>query len=110
MSRTGRSVRSVALACELASSRRASHGASLEPLDIPTECNAGKHLSARYRYVTPRGPLGYLDRLGQLHGWRSVVERALILLIVAGVVIGLLILSSGNHANVFCNISGSPGQ
>ena len=64
----------------------------------------------RYRYVTPRSLLGYLNRLGQPHGWKSVVERGLILLIVAGVVIGLLILTSGNHANVFCNIPGSPGQ
>jgi hypothetical protein len=60
--------------------------------------------------VAARGPLVYLDRIIRPHGWRGAIERAVILLVIVGVVAGLLILASRHDDNIYNNIVGGNGE
>jgi pilus assembly protein Flp/PilA len=50
------------------------------------------------------------DRLTHSERGQSMVEYALILVLIAVVVIAVLIILGNQVANVFCNISGAIGQ
>jgi pilus assembly protein Flp/PilA len=60
------------------------------------------HIAALIRRVVDRQPR---SERGQ-----SMVEYALILVLIAVVVIAVLIILGNQVANVFCNISGAIGQ
>jgi pilus assembly protein Flp/PilA len=60
------------------------------------------HIVALIRHVVDRQPR---SERGQ-----SMVEYALILVLIAVVVIAVLIILGNQVANVFCNISGAIGQ
>jgi hypothetical protein len=60
--------------------------------------------------VAARGPLVYLDRIIRPRGWQSAIERAVILLVIVGVVLGLLILANRHDLNVYNNIVGGNGE
>ncbi|TMG31344.1 MAG: Flp family type IVb pilin [Chloroflexi bacterium] len=51
-----------------------------------------------------------IDRLIRHERGQSMVEYALILVLIAVVVIAVLIILGNQVANVFCNISGAIGQ
>jgi pilus assembly protein Flp/PilA len=51
-----------------------------------------------------------VDRLFRHERGQSMVEYALILVLIAVVVIAVLIILGNQVANVFCNISGAIGQ
>jgi pilus assembly protein Flp/PilA len=51
-----------------------------------------------------------VDRLTRHERGQSMVEYALILVLIAVVVIAVLIILGNQVANVFCNISGAIGQ
>ena len=50
------------------------------------------------------------DRLTHNERGQSMIEYALILVLIAVVVIAVLIVLGNQVANVFCNISGAIGQ
>ena len=52
----------------------------------------------------------FVDRLIRHERGQSMVEYALILVLIAVVVIAVLIILGNQVANVFCNISGAIGQ
>jgi pilus assembly protein Flp/PilA len=60
------------------------------------------HIAVLIRHVVDRQPR---SERGQ-----SMVEYALILVLIAVVVIAVLIILGNQVANVFCNISGAIGQ
>ena len=51
-----------------------------------------------------------IDRLIRHERGQSMVEYALILVLIAVVVIAVLIILGNQVANVYCNISGAIGQ
>ena len=51
-----------------------------------------------------------IDRLIRHERGQSMLEYALILVLIAVVVIAVLIILGNQVANVFCNISGAIGQ
>jgi hypothetical protein len=60
--------------------------------------------------VAARGPLVFLDRIIRPRGWQGAIERAVILLVIVGVVVGLLILANRHDLNVYNNIVGGNGE
>jgi pilus assembly protein Flp/PilA len=60
------------------------------------------HIGALIRHV--------VDRQSRSERGQSMVEYALILVLIAVVVIAVLIILGNQVANVFCNISGAIGR
>ena len=52
----------------------------------------------------------FAARLTENEQGQSMIEYALILVLIAVVVVGLLIILGNQVQNVFCNISGALGQ
>ncbi|MDQ6879781.1 MAG: hypothetical protein M3082_19200 [Candidatus Dormibacteraeota bacterium] len=57
-----------------------------------------------------RSALGQVAELVRRNGWKNITERVAILLVVAGLVVGLLLLTGQNDGKVFYNILPNPGQ
>ncbi len=55
-------------------------------------------------------PLVYLGRIIRRDGWLGATERALIVLIILGVVVGSLLLANRHDLNVYSNIVGGNGE
>jgi hypothetical protein len=75
-----------------------------------TVSHKGSTGQGRYTIVAAGGPLLNLDRIIRPHGWRSAIERAVILVVIVGVVVGLLILASRHDLSVYSNIVGGNGE
>src|SRR5919108_2023592 len=69
-----------------------------------TDPDKGNSSLGRYTNVAARGPLVFLDLIIRPHGWRGAIERAVILLVIVGVVVGLLMFANRHDLNVYNNI------
>lgn len=74
--------------------------------ELQPEGLAGTSLGNRYTEMISR----FIHEVIARGVSRSAIVRAIILVLMVGVVFGVLLLTRAQAPNVFSNISGSPGQ